>query len=96
MKKNVVLYSSNKKSHGALAQLGAHDTGSVGVTGSSPVCSITRKGRFARSFLVVLISYTGLEAALRKRHVMAFLAVTVDEPCAAGADEARRGKRSGR
>ena len=50
MKKNVVLYSSNKKSHGALAQLGAHDTGSVGVTGSSPVCSITRKGRFKASF----------------------------------------------
>ena len=25
--------------HGALAQLGAHHTGSVGVTGSNPVCS---------------------------------------------------------
>ena len=25
--------------HGALAQLGAHDTGSVGVRGSSPLCS---------------------------------------------------------
>lgn len=29
--------------HGALAQLGAHDTGSVGVRGSSPLCS-TRQG----------------------------------------------------
>ncbi len=28
--------------HGALAQLGAHNTGSVGVRGSSPLCS-TRK-----------------------------------------------------
>ena len=32
---------------GALAQLGAHHTGSVGVTGSSPVCS-TREPRVAR------------------------------------------------
>lgn len=29
-------------SHGALAQLGAHDTGSVGVRGSSPLCSTNR------------------------------------------------------
>ena len=62
MKKNVVLYSSNKKSHGALAQLGAHDTGSVGVTGSSPVCSITKKDTVKVSFFVMLTSYTGFEA----------------------------------
>ena len=54
MKKNVVLYSSNKKSHGALAQLGAHDTGSVGVTGSSPVCSITKRDTFTVSLFVML------------------------------------------
>ena len=29
----------NSSFHGALAQLGAHDTGSVGVRGSSPLCS---------------------------------------------------------
>ncbi len=29
--------------NGALAQLGAHNTGSVGVTGSNPVCSTKRK-----------------------------------------------------
>ena len=29
---------------GALAQLGAHNTGSVGVTGSNPVCSTSGKG----------------------------------------------------
>ena len=28
---------------GALAQLGAHNTGSVGVTGSNPVCSTIEK-----------------------------------------------------
>ena len=35
MKINVII----KKVHGALAQLGARHTGSVEVTGSSPVCS---------------------------------------------------------
>ena len=30
---------------GALAQLGAHNTGSVGVTGSNPVCSTRKKAR---------------------------------------------------
>ena len=32
------------KSHGALAQLGAHNTGSVGVRGSNPLCSTNKKG----------------------------------------------------
>ena len=31
------------KISGALAQLGAHNTGSVGVRGSSPLCSIDKK-----------------------------------------------------
>ena len=31
--------------HGALAQLGARNTGSVEVTGSNPVCSTILKGR---------------------------------------------------
>ena len=34
----------NKARNGALAQLGAHNTGSVGVTGSNPVRSTTKKG----------------------------------------------------
>ena len=32
-----------KVSHGALAQLGAHNTGSVGVRGSNPLCSTSRQ-----------------------------------------------------
>ena len=32
--------------NGALAQLGAHHTGSVGVRGSSPLCSIKRQSTF--------------------------------------------------
>ena len=31
--------------HGALAQLGAHNTGSVGVRGSSPLCSTKKKAK---------------------------------------------------
>ena len=38
-----------KKVHGALAQLGARHTGSVEVTGSSPVCS-TLKSPYLRAF----------------------------------------------
>ena len=62
---------------GALAQLGAHNTGSVGVTGSSPVCSTTQKDTFTVSFLCRIIN-TGLEAALRKQSGGLFLAVTED------------------
>ena len=41
---NILAENSNVKiSHGALAQLGAHHTGSVGVRGSSPLCSTKRK-----------------------------------------------------
>ena len=41
---------SNKK--GALAQLGAHNTGSVGVRGSNPLCSTKKEqvGRLALFF----------------------------------------------
>ncbi len=34
-----LLLFAQKSEYGALAQLGAHHTGSVGVTGSNPVCS---------------------------------------------------------
>ena len=74
-----------KKSHGALAQLGAHDTGSVGVTGSSPVCSIDKMRHRKASHFIYQSKSTGLEAALRKQSGGLFLAVTeVDEPCASG------------
>ena len=36
-------YDKIKKIQGALAQLGAHNTGSVGVRGSSPLCSTSGK-----------------------------------------------------
>ena len=67
---------ANKKSHGALAQLGAHDTGSVGVTGSSPVCSTSKKGRIRVLFCWCFCKWKGIEAALRKRAGGSFLAVT--------------------
>ena len=40
---------------GALAQLGAHNTGSVGVRGSSPLCS-TRKKHLRKQVLFSMIS----------------------------------------
>ena len=36
---------------GALAQLGAHHTGSVGVRGSSPLCSTKPENRYTSGFL---------------------------------------------
>ena len=40
-------------SHGALAQLGAHNTGSVGVRGSSPLCSTKKSTSFEVLFLSI-------------------------------------------
>ncbi len=40
-----LLLFAQKSEYGALAQLGAHHTGSVGVTGSNPVCSTTQQNQ---------------------------------------------------
>ncbi len=50
---------------GALAQLGAHNTGSVGVTGSSPVRSTKNKGLqfFCKPFVLVKSIYHTVKCA---------------------------------
>ncbi len=40
---NALLICYNNNVNGALAQLGAHNTGSVGVRGSNPLCSTNNK-----------------------------------------------------
>ena len=48
-----------KIEYGALAQLGAHDTGSVGVRGSSPLCSTKRENRLYSGFLYFWLNHAG-------------------------------------
>ena len=43
---NALLICYNNNVNGALAQLGAHNTGSVGVRGSNPLCSTNKKRTF--------------------------------------------------
>ena len=40
---------------GALAQLGAHNTGSVGVRGSNPLCSTKKRGRCTQLHLPLFL-----------------------------------------
>ena len=63
---------------GALAQLGAHNTGSVGVRGSNPLCSTTKETSFVyqdkRGFfciieLVVFLHYNYFRKASELRGI---------------------------
>ena len=45
-----------KRTYGALAQLGAHNTGSVGVRGSNPLCSTKNKNRHSAVFVFAVAS----------------------------------------
>ena len=54
--------------HGALAQLGAHNTGSVGVRGSNPLCSTTRTSTSYEVLFLSLRWSIGLESPPCAKH----------------------------